>query len=167
MNALKSFADGSRSGKRNQTVYTPQSIVDALLRLWPEGIAMDPCSGPDSIVPALWNLMPPINGCKYDKKAGPAFIEYWPERTYVNPEFDNLQPWILQFCESIECVLLVPVRTHRKWWRDLLRCGADICWLDPLRFVGYEQSFPAPLALCYRGVRDFEAAVDGLGEVLS
>ena len=70
-NALHSLRDATRVRKRKQVVYTPQAVVDVLLTLWPEGIALDPCSGPDSIVPAARSIMPPDDGLAID----------WPERT--------------------------------------------------------------------------------------
>lgn len=185
-NALQSLADGSRTGKREQRVYTPQCIVDLLLALWPEGIACDPCSGPESLVPAQVRVEPPFNGCRYATRIrvddpstkrgyrydpiGPLVLKSWPRRTYINPPFGDLVPWIRQFLDddTREALLLVPVRTHRKWWRPLLR--RHVLWLDPLEFVGYEAGFPVPLALVYRGLNVthwYEVAKSsGLGEVI-
>jgi len=190
--AVDSLFGGERSGKRVQRVYTPPEVWSALDLLWPEGVVLDPCSGPDSVGRTLMRVMPPANGCKYidrvpalgpdgehvvDAESGklvyvpaPPGLAYWPERTYANPEFDPLGPWIRQFLESWEVVLLSPVRPHRKWWRPLLRRPQLVAWLDPLRFVGHAGSFPAPLVLVYRGARigAFCSAVETLelGEVI-
>lgn len=170
MNALQSLHNGALTGKREQSIYTPQCIVDALLRLWPEGIACDPCWGPGSIVPATIKCRAP--GAEEE----PAWLEptwedglrfpFWPARTYVNPPYDDLQPWIERFHASWECVLLTPVRTHRKWWRPLLQDHYLRCWLNPIKFIGYAQTFPAPLVLVYNGSRGaFYKAFEGLGDV--
>lgn len=187
LHPISTLTGGTVAGEdRVQRIYTPQSVVDALLRLWPEGIVLDPCSGPESIVPALVSIMPPANGCKHDKRtravlrkankrAGIVEISeplsqpgwlHWPERTYVNPEFDQLKHWIRQFLESWEAVLLTPVRPHRKWWRPLLR-ASYVCYLDPLSFAGFTNTFPAPLALCYRGARlaQWREATISIGEI--
>ena len=157
MNALQSLHNGSLTGKREQSIYTPQSIVDALLRLWTEGIACDPCPGEGgSIVPAAVT-------CE-DGLVWPC----WPRRTYVNPPYDDLKPWIERFERSWECVLLTPVRTHRKWWRPLLADHYLRCWLNPVKFIGYAQTFPAPLVLVYNGNRGgaFDKAFKELGDVV-
>lgn len=189
--ATGALFDGSKSGRRVQRVYTPPVIaVDILGALWPEGIMCDPCSGPDSLVDAMIRVMPPANGCRYAIKIprigpdgepvmvrnmlvydeAPPGLPVWPERTYLNPEFDALEPWLRQFSESHEAVVLAPVRSHRKWWRRYL-LGADVerAWLDPLKFVGHAQTFPAPLVLAYRGERRhvYREAIKraGIGEV--
>lgn len=156
MNALQSLHNGTLTGKREQSIYTPQCIVDALLRLWPEGIACDPCPG-DLGVSLVNAFLPLDDGLE---------LPVWPRRTYVNPPYDKLKPWIERFERSWECVLLTPVRTHRRWWRTLLLPSSRVCWLNPVKFIGYKQTFPAPLALIYRGDRDFARATEGLGDVL-
>ena len=159
--------------KREQTVYTPQCIIDALLKLWPEGIALDPCSGPDSIVPATVAFM--RVECGFAKLAGgvqspgrDGLSIPWPERTYFNPPYNDIKPWLDKFVESYEVVGLVPVRTHRKWWRYAAWHASEICYLDPLKFHGYEQTFPAPLCAMYNGGRStsFRQAFAPLGGFL-
>jgi hypothetical protein len=86
----------------------------------------------------------------------------WVPRTYVNPPFGDKGPECLlanfeDFCVAfaaarVECAFLCPVRSHRKWWRrDILRAADAIVFLDPLKFEGFAQSFPAPLCLAYKG----------------
>ena len=67
--ATGALFDGSKAGKRVQRVYTPPVIAHDLLgAVWPEGVACDPCSGPDSLVEARIRIMPPMNGCRYATK---------------------------------------------------------------------------------------------------
>ena len=57
VDGMQGLATGNRGMKlqlREQTIYTPQSIIDVVLKVWPEGIALDPCSGPGSIVRTWW-----------------------------------------------------------------------------------------------------------------
>lgn len=189
--ATGALFDGSKAGKRTQRVYTPPVVVSILDELWPEGILADVTAGPDQIIDAMIRIMPPANGCRYVTKiptldengehvrdakdklvyepAAPG-LALWPERTYGNPEFDELEPWIRQFSESWEVVFMLPVRPQRKWWRaGILTPEVSKAWLDPLKFIGHEQCFPAPLVLAYRGDRRhvYERAVarSGIGEV--
>jgi hypothetical protein len=86
----------------------------------------------------------------------------WPDRTFVNPPYGDKGPECLlanfeDFCAAFarattEVAFLCPVRSHRKWWRrDILRAADAIVFLDPLKFEGFAQTFPAPLCLAYKG----------------
>lgn len=90
----------------------------------------------------------------------------WPERTFINPPYRDLKKWLAHGLEQEgEQVWLIPVRPHRKWWREFERDCDALIWLDPVAFHGYDQKFPAPLCLAYRGVHtdDFEADFAHLG----
>lgn len=141
--ALLSLVDGSRTGTREQRVHTPSSVMRALAGLWPEGIAFDPCGSPDSIVGAADQCYPEIGR--------DGLVEAWPERTYFNPPFDDLAPWLAKYRAAWEVVGLVPVRTHRRWFRESIQQSSSVHFLDPLKFVGHSAAFPAPLCLLYRG----------------
>ena len=141
--ALKSLVDGSRTGTREQRVHTPARVMAALAGVWPEGIAFDPCGSPDSIVGAADQAYPEIGR--------DGLSEPWPERTYFNPPFDDLKPWLAKYCAAREVVGLVPVRTHRVWFRRAISSSTSVHFLDPLKFVGHAAAFPAPLCLLYRG----------------
>ncbi|TXH14809.1 MAG: hypothetical protein E6R03_08490 [Hyphomicrobiaceae bacterium] len=86
----------------------------------------------------------------------------WPDRTYCNPPFGNQGPEVLladfkDFCAKYaktqtEVALLSPARSHRKWWRkNVMMASTAVVYLNPLRFEGFPQTFPAPLVLAYRG----------------
>jgi hypothetical protein len=143
MKALKGLVDGSRTGHREQRVHTPEPVIRVLRSLWPEGIAFDPCGSPDSIVGAADQAYPEIGR--------DGLAEPWPERTFFNPPYDNLAPWLARYREAWEIVGLVPVRTHRVWFRAALAASSAVVWLDPLKFLGHGAAFPAPLCLLYRG----------------
>lgn len=70
-----------------------------------------------------------------------------------------LDPWFMDDGVPAE------VRTHRKWFRRAMARPNDVIWLDAsFKFVGYDQSSPAPLCILYRGDRDVAAAFKNLGE---
>jgi len=156
--ALRSFF-GARVGGQNrpQDVNTPQHIVDAISWVWPEGIALDPCSNATSIVPAARRIILPEDGLAVD----------WPDRTYANPPFGTLKEWLPKGAQFYEHLILAPVRTHRVWWCSAAVRTSRICWLRPFAFLGEKHAFPAPLAMFYFGIRtyEFERAFMPLGYV--
>jgi hypothetical protein len=140
---------------REQRIHTPLIVMRALELLWPDGVALDPCGSPDGIIKADCVVMPPDNGLHIN----------WPNRTYFNPPYEDLEPWFLKYGRAWECVGLVPHRTHRKWFRAAKRVSSQVVELDPLTFLGYEHPFPAPLVLLYRGDGDLQAIAEQIGLV--
>ncbi len=128
MNALKGFI-GSR--EREQTVWTPESILDAVDKVFPDG----------------WGDVFPSEGSPASRRARltretgfrDALNEPWHERNYANPEYKTLaaplaeayQQWKLYDRQS---VLLVPVRTRRAWWCGYVE-GACVAYLRPFAFL--------------------------------
>lgn len=166
-NAMRGLATGAREGKalkREQTVYTPQVVLDVCIGLWGQ-IMLDPCSGPNSIVPAVeaW-YGEEIETGRTGKNGpitewrGPGLVQPWRDCVYVNPPFEVLGEWLDKSSEEYasgasEQVLLFPVRPNRQWWVDYMQTiPSAVAWLKPLPFHGQEQAFPAPLVLVYTGV---------------
>ena len=143
--ALRSFF-GARTGgqDRPQDINTPQFLIDAILRVWPNGIEFDPCSNDTSIVPARNRCFEngPVSGLSID----------WPDFTYVNPPYGTLKEWLAKAECMKEHMILCPVRTNRTWWCDAAGFTSCICWLKPFPFHGHKQAFPDPLAMLYYGV---------------
>lgn len=163
--ALESLFDGSLTGTRLQRIHTPPEILRAIALLWPEGIALDPSGSPDGLVVAERIVIPPDNGLVID----------WPERTYSNPPYDDLERWLRKYGRAWECVVLVPKRTHRKWFRAAERVSSQVVDLDPVTFwasghrhgqlTPYPCAFPAPLTLLYRGNHDLQSIAEACGLV--
>jgi len=130
-------------GLRNPTILTPPCIIEAVLKVWPEGIALDPCAETGQ---GAYNV-PAAQHITGETTSG--LERRWPYRTYVNPPFGKLRPWLEKAATCDEVMVLCPVRTHRKWFR--LDQFHAVCFLNPLSFVGFKQAFPAPLCLMYRG----------------
>ena len=140
---------------REQTVFTPQRILDVPQRLWGR-IQYDACHGhpglainkrkgkPDHVV----DVESIVNAVASTDCLG--LIMSWPKYTWVNPPFNVLGAWLMMsLLQDAEHMMLVPVRPHRKWWRKWRR-DAEVVALDPITFVGHDGSFPAPLVLAHR-----------------
>lgn len=155
-------------GTRPQEIYTPQCIVDGLLRLWPNGIDLDPCSGPDSIVPAEGMY----DGIGDSDGLGDTWDHSQIKTVYVNCPFKDLKKWLAKAAAESRCgleiVMLCPTRHHRKWFRAALGYADCTIYLNPLKFHGYAQAFPAPLCLIGWNVDvdRFKEAFKDLGEAL-
>lgn len=147
--------------KRNQTVLTPPCIIEALLTLWPEGIALDPCAesiaettGAGAGLATVVNQRHVPAKRHYDGRLC-GLEQPWVDRTYCNPPYNQLNAWLTKSSgENVEHVMLVPVRTQRTWFR--LELFDAVAFLKPLTFVGYKHVFPAPLCLLYRAGHRFE-----------
>lgn len=168
-------------GDRPQEIYTPPVILEAILKVWPK-IALDPCTGPDSLVPAenTYYVSPSVvltksgkpktvftvNPGEVDGKSQP-----WVDYTYVNPPFSQLKDWLLKARhegqDDIELMFLSPARGQRKWYRDVLYTCTSVCDLDPVKFVGYKSAFPPALVMLYWGQNPnlFAHAFANLGDV--
>lgn len=116
-------------GLREQSIETPDHVWERLRRLWGEE-PWDPC---------------PIGGTG-------GLDQDWPERTYCNPPYGTLKAWLAHGAQFDEVIWLVPMRPHRVWFRNWwVHLDVRIA-LNPLKFKGYKDPYPAPLMLGYRGV---------------
>lgn len=79
----------------------------------------------------------------------------WPDRTFANPPFLDLEEWLAKAREESatgsRVVVLAPWRSHRRWFLDALvgRGGPrPTITLEPaVKFRGHKTAFPAPVAL--------------------
>lgn len=128
-------------GHRKGEIFTPQIFLDALLKFWPDGISLDAAS--EVSKNGVANV-PADDRCDGETKDG--LKEKWLPRTFCNPPYGQLKQWMAKSAEEdCEHVLLVPLRTHRLWFR--LANYAAVAFLKPLKFREYKQAFPAPLAV--------------------
>ena len=181
-------------GTRNQVVLTPQCIVDGLVQLFGR-IEYDAAGAEGSIVPArrmttsrgLLDPWPDKTYCNppYGKSLRDPDnqLELLIEETRIReaakaagkpPRFPDglpvpkcsLKDWLKMQLAGGESVMLVPNRTHRKWLRKWRRAVDGLVELDPLKFHGWKQAFPAPLVLGYKGPEPgrFWAAFSHVGD---
>lgn len=188
-NTIKSMVS---PGERPQEIYTPECVRDAILNVWPH-IALDPCGGPDSLIPAKHSYyVPPAVIGLLDNKGVPKCnsdgtpkirIEFiasaghedglnlpWCDYTYANPPFRYAKQWLAKALHEAglghEIMMLAQTRGHRSWFRKACKSATCVCDLNPLKFVGFKQTFPAPLCMLYWGdnTNQFELAFEHLGE---
>lgn len=123
-------------GKANQCIYTPQSIIDLILEIWPDGLECDAFPGVGAPVSELAKTCL-VDGYKQD----------WPRKTYANPPYNKLKLAMVKARSCGQALLLGPAQTHRTWFWEY---GGDLkAWLRPVAFHGFESAFPRPLVLHY------------------
>lgn len=121
----------------------------------------------DEVAPA--SLLDPKGSWRFVSSPAPSGLDVeWPDRTFVNEPFADLEVWLAKFVRefdrdpSARRVMLVPWRSHRAWFVNAIDyTGAAITFEPLVRFAGYKAGFPMPIALISTGCR-VEAAPHGL-----
>ena len=153
MNALRGFI-GSK--EREQTVWTPEFILDAVDKVFPDGWAdRFPSEGSPATLRASPKVIVP---CADALETTP-----WPDRCFANPPYKELKLHLPRAAYEwgqfdVQTVLLIPIRTLRVWWCGAVR-GATVAYLKSLAFIDsrtgapYPGAFPENLAAVYWGDR--------------
>ncbi len=141
-NALTSlWGKGGVKKEREQETLTPDWLPATLIQGW-GSIILDPCAEAAPSIDAAHHYIWP----ERDGLALP-----WTDPTYANPPYKYLRAWLEkardESVSGFRIALLAPVRTHRWWYRSVVRTCQAVIDLNPLTFKGYNQSFPAPLVL--------------------
>jgi hypothetical protein len=132
------------TGEIDQEIRTPAEIIARVLVAFGGlGIALDPCAPTRS--------EPSFHADRYVREADNGLAIPWVDRTFVNPPFDPLEPWLekaaAEASRGLRIVVLAPWRSHRAWFRRAL-ASADSVTIEPIvRFHGFKAGFPAPIAL--------------------
>lgn len=135
MNALQGFI-GHRD--REQTVWTPEFILDAVDLVFPDGWGDPfPSEGSPATRRAVLRNPTPRNG--FDAGA-------WFGRNFVNPPYAELTQVLPLAGEvwaayDVQSVLLIPIRTRREWWCRFVR-GAAVAYLKPIVFLDAKTGKP-------------------------
>jgi hypothetical protein len=172
-------------GKREQTILTPDCVLNAVQAQWPEGIALDPCAeNPKDLCGAekrnavgkliwpadpeyVWTLeqnTPAAQHYRLDR--GEDGLELpWRDRTFVNPPYGNLKDWLHKSTQEciFEHIMLIPLRTQRAWFD--LAIWDWVVFLRSIKFKGYAQAAPMPMVLGYCGDRKPCSEMYELGKV--
>lgn len=121
--------------KTSDERYTPQEILDAVAAFWPEGIDLDPCWAPGSLVKARTCWTTEDDGLEQD---------WSPHKTiWVNPPFSNVGPWARECAVNgsshraiiNEILLLTRIDFTTAWSRWLWDADAWLLRSSRDRFV--------------------------------
>ena len=149
---------------------TPRVVIDAVLRLWPGGVDLDPC--------AETRVHPNVPAASYYTKEddGLAELSPWHGRVYMNPPYGGhtreIDKWVKKLVLShtegavSEAVALLPARTETRWFRALREY--PVCFVaGRLSFGNTKDPAPFPSAIVYLGSRSrpFYRAFSPLGDV--
>lgn len=155
---------GLVQGSAEQEVRTPASIIARVCQAFrltgapvfvPGIIALDPCA-PTYSPPSFFAE-------RYVREAENGLLIEWVDRTFVNPPFEDLIPWLekamIAAAQGHRIVLLVPLRSHRPWFRAAMRStrsrerggvslhGGGVVFEGGVRFEGHKANAPFPLVL--------------------
>lgn len=146
---------------------TPMTIVACLDRMWPDGIDLDPCTGPGSLIRA---------GTKYTENGT---SEPWRgyRTIYANPPYSEPHEWVMRMVEaaymhSAEVIGCLRCDPSVSWWKDVWTADAICFPAKRVQFIppeGVELSQNnGPNALPYWGpnVSRFKWAFRTLGKVV-
>ena len=155
MNALSSFIGAA--GEREQTVWTPEWVLDAVDKVFPDGWG-DPFWSEGSPASTRSRLRHDLMPCRDAKNAEGHF-----DRNFRNPPYSELKDFFPLSADlwkryDIQGVDLVPVRTRREWWCRAA-AGACVAYLKPVTFLDAKTgllmkgSMPENMAAIYWGER--------------
>jgi hypothetical protein len=126
---------GRNSGYNKIDWNTPQKYVDAILAVFGE-VDLDPCSNDNSIVPAYYKYILPMDGLKLNWNCF---------RTYVNPPYGRnpdgttIYDWLKKCHDEVvenpvrSVMALIPVATNTKHWKEFVFNANVICFLEDTR----------------------------------
>jgi hypothetical protein len=153
---------GHLGNDRQQRICTPPELLEPVYELYGGPIDLDPFDDEDSIVRARTKIRWPAQ-CGFASK--------WHGRVFANPPFKRLGEALQKCLRSVgtdcdEVVLLCPFRSHRRHWWPFW-WAQSVCYLRPIRFLGWDDGFPIPCVFVYFGPRAgvFERCVRHLGVV--
>ena len=152
--AAKRKRDEGKQGVRRKSVFkalqaetavkddvaTPASMYDDLNELFK--FTFDPC---------------PLNGADEEGAGAGGLTRSWGTVNYVNPPFSNIPAWISKALEEKakgnKTVMLVPLRPHTKYWRQLVQphVGTVIFFTKRFAFQGYKDTAPMSICLLFFG----------------
>jgi site-specific DNA-methyltransferase (adenine-specific) len=120
---------------QSQTWATPRALFEALEAEF--GFTLDPCaSAGNACAPLFYSV------------ENDGLTQPWgTEIVFCNPPYNNIAAWVRKAIEAsgqgAVVVLLLPVRTGMRWFRELQAAGAEIRYVEGrIRFTGAKNSAP-------------------------
>lgn len=151
MTAPKALAGFYGSKKREQVICTPPYLLEPISRAM-GGIALDAagCMGSPASLLAERVYYEGDNG----------LIKPWADRTFCNPPYADLADWLEKASSEApagyQIAVLCPVRTKTLYWWRYADTADAIAWLKPVKFLGFEGTFPESCCLLYWGRRKLQ-----------
>ena len=147
---------------------TPLCVLDPVRKFWPEGIDLDPCGHPDSLISATNTILPPDDGLGVDWT--------WAKTIWLNPPYsrDQVKEWLGKLARSTadsmrEGLALINSDHTTGWWRDHVRHRPLCLWGERISFICPEgMGARSPSTLVYFGTRwqRFSAVFGAHGQVV-
>jgi hypothetical protein len=131
-------------GDRPQDIRTPKDLLEAVAKCFGGTIVLDAA---DSL------RATPAQHHYTGEEMCDGLKASWMDRTFCNPPYKDLKAWLDKAVneatddEYKSIIVLCPVRPHRSWFREAMRECSEIVYLNPIKFEGFDQAFPAPLCL--------------------
>lgn len=139
---------------------TPRAVLDLVRRFaGKNGITLDPCSGPGSLVSAEFEWTERDNGLRRE----------WclDGLAYVNPPYGRaIQQWVIKCAQEAmlaeghggEIIALLPARPDTQWFQYVWDANALCFWRGRLTFEGAPSCAPFPSCIAYWGERHYRFA---------
>ena len=143
MKRLTSKNPGLNDGKRPQEILTPPDIIERIVQAFGGPIGLDPCS-PSKTEPSFYAAL------RYTE-AENGLASQWLDRTFFNPPFDDLAPWLekaaTEAADGKKIVGLVPWRSRRRWFQRWVATSTAVTFEGPVKFVGHKAAIPVDIVL--------------------
>lgn len=166
---------GRKNNSQIKNWNTPPKIIAAAKDFWNGEIELDPCSNEFSMVGAKRNFLWPQDGLLEDWNAASVFCN--PPYGRDSERKTSLLDWAKKSIAAnkvfgAEIILLIPVATNTRHFKELFNYGGAICFLADTRLKfwmeGREDKKGAPMACClvYIGerVEEFIRVFSGMGK---
>lgn len=138
------------SGKDSKQDYgTPQSLVDALGKLFKLPVEVDLAATPNNTKAPSF-ITPAENSLSV-----PWFKRFGKRLCFLNPPFSDIEPWARkcrhEALRGSRICFLTPASVDSIWWEVYVHNGARILFCQPrITFIGAKDPYPKPCAIsCY------------------
>lgn len=139
-----------KPGKSNQSVQTPNDLMNAIHELIGDTFAVD-------LAADETNRQAPTYIGEEENSLTVDWHKLSPGRwLWLNPPYKNIYPWVshanIEGMMGAKIAMLVPASVGSSWWVAHVHGAAQVYFLNPrVTFVGHTSPYPKDLALlCYR-----------------